>query len=61
MSSGPPLGSQVSLLFVPRSHLSPSAAAGACGDDPGSDLDGHGSESDTTDDDDWESQETTHV
>ncbi|KAG0419616.1 hypothetical protein HPB47_003975, partial [Ixodes persulcatus] len=53
---------KVSLLFVPRSHLSPStAAAGACGDDPGSDLDGHGSESDTTDDDDWESQETTHV
>ncbi|KAL1429551.1 hypothetical protein MTO96_016178 [Rhipicephalus appendiculatus] len=49
---------KVSLKFVSPSHLCPS---GAGGDDPSSDIDGPGSESDTTDDDDWDTQEATHI
>lgn len=49
---------KVSLHFAPISHLCPS---GGAGDDPSSDLDGPGTESDTTDDDDWDTQEATHI
>ncbi|XP_075546414.1 phosphatidylinositol 3,4,5-trisphosphate 3-phosphatase and dual-specificity protein phosphatase PTEN-like isoform X2 [Dermacentor variabilis] len=48
---------KVSLKFVSPSHLCPS---GAGGDDPSSDIE-PGSESDTTDDDDWDTQEATHI
>ncbi|XP_064458477.1 phosphatidylinositol 3,4,5-trisphosphate 3-phosphatase and dual-specificity protein phosphatase PTEN-like isoform X2 [Ornithodoros turicata] len=54
---------KVSLHFTPATNLHPSSqvsgAVGGAGDDPSSDVDGVGTESDTTDDDDWES--TTHV
>ncbi|XP_075735628.1 phosphatidylinositol 3,4,5-trisphosphate 3-phosphatase and dual-specificity protein phosphatase PTEN isoform X3 [Rhipicephalus microplus] len=50
---------KVSLKFVSPSHLCP---PGAGGDDPNSDIDGGpGSDSDTTDDDDWDTQEATHI
>ncbi|KAL3193613.1 hypothetical protein MRX96_016960 [Rhipicephalus microplus] len=48
-----------------HSNLYPQATCappGAGGDDPNSDIDGGpGSDSDTTDDDDWDTQEATHI
>lgn len=46
---------KVSLHFAPISHLCPLGP----GDDPSSDIEG--TESDTTDDDDWDTQEATHI
>lgn len=53
---------KVSLVFVTANNLHPPPAAmGGGGDDPSSDVDGVGTESDTTDDEEWETRETTHV